>query len=104
MQILRTVTSLDVSAVAGHHAMPAALLFLTLQISGDFLFIYLFIYLFMYLFFDNVCTHWSGLNEAKVAKGASMGTPSPLTKSALCLHGRGVAIDNTALVRFKRLV
>ena len=24
---LRTVTSLDVSAVAGHHAMPAALLF-----------------------------------------------------------------------------
>ena len=65
---------------------------------------FLFIYLFMYLFFDNVCTHWSGLNEAKVAKGASMGTPSPLTKSALCLHGRGVAIDNTALVRFKRLV
>ena len=28
MQILRTVTLLDVSAVAGHHAMPAALLFL----------------------------------------------------------------------------
>ena len=28
MQRLRTVTSLDVSAVAGHHAMPAALLFL----------------------------------------------------------------------------
>ena len=27
MQRLRTVTSLDVSAVAGHHAMPAALLF-----------------------------------------------------------------------------
>ena len=26
MQRLRTVTSLDVSAVAGHHAMPAALL------------------------------------------------------------------------------
>ena len=29
MHRLRTVTSLDVSAVAGHHAMPAALLFLT---------------------------------------------------------------------------
>ena len=28
MQRLRTVTSLDVSAVAGHHAMPEALLFL----------------------------------------------------------------------------
>ena len=28
MQRLRTVTLLDVSAVAGHHAMPAALLFL----------------------------------------------------------------------------
>ena len=27
MQRLRTVTSLDVSAVAGHHAMPAALIF-----------------------------------------------------------------------------
>ena len=27
MHRLRTVTSLDVSAVAGHHAMPAALLF-----------------------------------------------------------------------------
>ena len=27
MQRLRTVTSLDVSAVAGHHAMPATLLF-----------------------------------------------------------------------------
>ena len=27
MQRLRTVTSLDVSAVAGHHAMPAAILF-----------------------------------------------------------------------------
>ena len=27
MHTLRTVTSLDVSAVAGHHAMPAALLF-----------------------------------------------------------------------------
>ena len=26
MHRLRTVTSLDVSAVAGHHAMPAALL------------------------------------------------------------------------------
>ena len=30
MQRLRTVTSLDVSAVAGHHAMPAALLFIAL--------------------------------------------------------------------------
>ena len=28
MQRLRTVTSLDVCAVAGHHAMPAALLFI----------------------------------------------------------------------------
>ena len=28
MQRLRTVTSLDISTVAGHHAMPAALLFL----------------------------------------------------------------------------
>ena len=27
MQRLRTVTALDVSAVAGHHAMPAMLLF-----------------------------------------------------------------------------
>ena len=34
MQRLRTVTSLDVSAVAGHHAMPAALLFFTL-IAGQ---------------------------------------------------------------------
>ena len=32
MQRLRTVTSLDVSAVAGHHAMPAALLFAMLTI------------------------------------------------------------------------
>ena len=31
MQRLRTVTSLDVSAVAGHHAMPAALLFFFYQ-------------------------------------------------------------------------
>ena len=29
MHKLRTVTSLDVSAVAGHHAMPAALLFIS---------------------------------------------------------------------------
>ena len=29
MQRLRTVTLLDVSAVAGHHAMPAALLFIS---------------------------------------------------------------------------
>ena len=35
MQRLRTVTLLDVSAVAGHHAMPAALLFFLLQIPGD---------------------------------------------------------------------
>ena len=33
VQRLRTVTSLDVSAVAGHHAMPAALLF---QIENDY--------------------------------------------------------------------
>ena len=31
MQRLRTVTSLDVSAVAGHHAMPAALLFISAE-------------------------------------------------------------------------
>ena len=31
MQRLRTVTSLDVSAVAGHHAMPAALLLCKIQ-------------------------------------------------------------------------
>ena len=31
MQRLRTVTLLDVSAVAGHHAMPAALLSLRAQ-------------------------------------------------------------------------
>ena len=37
MQRLRTVTSLDVSAVAGHHAMPAALLLdLHLSISYGF--------------------------------------------------------------------
>ena len=30
MQRLRTVTSLDVRAVAGHHAMPAALLLMDL--------------------------------------------------------------------------
>ena len=30
MHRLRTVTSLDVSAVAGHHAMPAALLFFSI--------------------------------------------------------------------------
>ena len=32
MHRLRTVTSLDVSAVAGHHAMPAALLFVVVVI------------------------------------------------------------------------
>ena len=32
MQRLGTVTSLDVSAVAGHHAMPAALLFNTVSL------------------------------------------------------------------------
>ena len=31
MQRLRTVTSLDFSAVAGHHAMPAALLYIYLK-------------------------------------------------------------------------
>ena len=31
MQRLRTVTSLDVSAVAGHHAMPAALLLIVVR-------------------------------------------------------------------------
>ena len=37
MQRLRTVTSLDVSVVAGHHAMPAALLLeLHLSISDGF--------------------------------------------------------------------
>ena len=35
MQRLRTVTSLDVSAVAGHHAMPAALLFTYLSFFSD---------------------------------------------------------------------
>ena len=35
MQRLRTVTSLDVSAVAGHHAIPAALLFLLKYVMGD---------------------------------------------------------------------
>ena len=33
MQRLRTVTLLDVSTVAGHHAMPAALLFYFLQVA-----------------------------------------------------------------------
>ena len=32
MQRLRTVTLLDVSAVAGHHAMPAALLLTTVKV------------------------------------------------------------------------
>ena len=36
MQRLRTITLLDVSAVAGHHAMPAALLF-NINTSGFFL-------------------------------------------------------------------
>ena len=37
MQRLRTVTSLDISAVAGHHAMPAALLFIhqEMVLAGD---------------------------------------------------------------------
>ena len=35
MHRLRTVTSLDVSAVAGHHAMPAALLLLLLLSPED---------------------------------------------------------------------
>ena len=35
MQRLRTVTLLDVSAVAGHHAMPAALLFLVEPTRGE---------------------------------------------------------------------
>ena len=34
MQRLRTVTSLDVIAVAGHHAMPAGLLFHFLSLFG----------------------------------------------------------------------
>ena len=34
MHRLRTVTSLDVSAVAGHHAMPAALLFYFLVLGS----------------------------------------------------------------------
>ena len=34
MQRLRTVTLLDVSAVAGHHAMPAALLLETIAALG----------------------------------------------------------------------
>ena len=40
MQRLRTVTLLDVSAVTGHHAMPAALLLLVLddRFSGLFIF------------------------------------------------------------------
>ena len=42
MHRLRTVTSLDVSAVAGHHAMPAALLFY---------FIYFFFFLLFFFFF-----------------------------------------------------
>ena len=33
MQRLRTVTLLDVWAVAGHHAMPAALLFLSIILN-----------------------------------------------------------------------
>ena len=38
MQRLRTVTSLDVSAVSGHHAMPAALLFYVVEyISRKFI-------------------------------------------------------------------
>ena len=35
MQRLRTVTLLDVSAVAGHHAMPAALLLATIIEAGS---------------------------------------------------------------------
>ena len=35
MQRLRIVTSLDVSAVAENHAMPAALLFLLKYVMGD---------------------------------------------------------------------
>ena len=38
MQRLRTVTSLDVSAVAGHHAMPAALLFTHVLGQKEFFF------------------------------------------------------------------
>ena len=41
MHRLRTVTSLDVSAVAGHHAMPAALLFLHKSIIIEMLQAYL---------------------------------------------------------------
>ena len=37
MQRLRTVTLLDVSAVAGHHAMPAALLLKTVTLTDEFL-------------------------------------------------------------------
>ena len=36
MQRLRTVTSLDVSAVAGHHAMPGVLLFLFPRLKKHF--------------------------------------------------------------------
>ena len=36
MQRLRTVTSLDVSVVAGHHAMPAALLFSLYTVGSNF--------------------------------------------------------------------
>ena len=38
MHRLRTVTYLDVSAVAGHHAMPAALLFFKIHLPSFFFF------------------------------------------------------------------
>ena len=33
-----------------------------------------------------------------------MGTPGPETKSAFCVPGQGVAIDDTVFVSLKRLV
>ena len=61
MQRLRTVTSLDVSAVAGHHAMPAALLFIYLSVRLKIKFI------------SNVCRlNFSEPCEAEVGQGTRL--------------------------------
>ena len=47
------VTLLDVSAVAGHHAMPAALLFIFFMFFILFFFFLSFFFFFFYIFFSH---------------------------------------------------
>ena len=79
MQRLRTVTSLDVSAVAGHHAMPAALLLSEHRKSSD-------------------CKMSAQSDQKMVFKRT---TPHSLVrKNYFCLSFRHVQLDCVSLVLF----